>query len=183
MGYLGAVDNGVTAESRTGAKAIWALALMLGAALLLAACGGDDNGGDSGESTLPPGLTTSSVPQTLTKPDYIARGDQICAAGSFKIGDQARKQFGNAQPTPAQGGQFVRDVIVPTFEEQLAQLRALPAPSGDGQTVAAIYDALEKGVVALKEDPTLFATPAAGGAFERASRLARAYGFKQCGQR
>ena len=121
--------------------------------------------------------------ETLTKQEYISRGDQICAAGSFKVGDEARKQFGSVQPTQQQGEQFVVQTIVPIFEDQIAQLRALPAPDGDEKTVTAIYDSLQDGVDKLKANPDLFAAPNAGGVLDRASRLAQEYGFKQCGQR
>jgi hypothetical protein len=168
-----------SAKAAIGGTRATALALTLAAGLLVAGCGGGDKGD---ESTLPAQLSTSSVPQTLTKQEYVARGDQICAAGTFKIGDQARQQFGNVPPTQAQVQQFSVDVVVPTFEDQLDQLRALPAPAGDEQQVTAIYDAVQEGVDALQANPALFATPNGGGALVKASRLARAYGFKQCGQ-
>ena len=165
-------------------KAISALALAAASGILLAACGGSDNGGDQTKTgqTLPAGLTTTPVPKTLTKQEYIARGDQICAAGSFKIGNAARLQFPNGVNS-SEIRSFTQQTVIPVFEDQVSQLRALPPPSGDTQTVNAIYDALQNSIDRLKADPGLFADPNARGIFDEASRLARAYGFTQCGQR
>lgn len=120
---------------------------------------------------------------TDPKQEYIANGDEICALGTFQIGSEAQNRYGTPQAPPKKAEQFSRQVIVPTLRSQvLEKLRALPAPEGDEQTVAAIFDALERGIDTLKADPGLLADPDVGGAFDEANSLAQAYGFKQCGQ-
>jgi hypothetical protein len=151
------------------------IAALLAGALLAAGCGG--GGGDS--TTTNATTTTSQVP---TKADYIVRGDRICAEGTYKIGNAARMEFGAGQPTAAQVESFTLQTVVPVFQEQLAALRALPPPAGDEKKVAAIYDALQKGIAQISANPSVFTQPNAGGVLAEASRLARAYGFKQCGQ-
>jgi hypothetical protein len=72
--------------------------------------------------------------------------------------------------------------VVPSLEDTLQRLRDLPAPSGDEQQVTAIYDSLEEAIKELEDNPSLFVEQGVGGAFDEANRLAKAYGFEQCGQ-
>jgi hypothetical protein len=147
------------------------VALLLAGGALIAGCGG--GGGDDSS-------TSSTGP--VTKDAYIARGDQICAQGTLTIGQAGREQFGSSQPTREQVQQFGQDVVIPSLEDTLTKLRALKPPAGDEAATTAIYDALERAINQIKQDPTLFVQTSQGGAFDRANRLAQAYGFKQCGQ-
>jgi hypothetical protein len=147
--------------------------LLLVSGLIAAGCGGGDDNDTSSAST-------SSGP--LSKAEYIAKGDQICAQGTLVIGQVGREQFGSSQPTRDQAVQFGQDTVVPSLEDTLTKLRALEAPPEDKAKAAAIYDALEDGLNKLKQDPNLFVESDAGGAFDQANQLAQAYGFKQCGQ-
>jgi hypothetical protein len=148
-------------------KTAWMLAFALAIGVLAAGCGGDD--GDDGDDTDP-------------KQEYIAKGDEVCAIGTFQIGSEARNRYGNPQPPPDKIQEYGRKIVVPILHKQvIPDLRELPPPKGDEQTVAAIYDALQAGVDTLREHPTLIADPDVGGAFDQANRLAQAYGFQQCG--
>src|SRR3954447_21073359 len=161
MGYLAGVRRLATS-----------LVLLFAGAALLAGCGGGGGGGD----------TTTTATGPLTKDAYVVRADQICAQGTLAIGQAGREQFGSSQPTQDEAIQFGQDTVVPSLEDTLTKLRALQAPSGDEATTSAIYDALEQAIGKLKQDPSLFVQSGQGGAFDRANRLAQAYGFKQCGQ-
>jgi hypothetical protein len=150
--------------------AIGALALVPFAA----GCGGDDDDGDDA-------APQSSVPETLTKREYLIAGDQICAEGTAEIGTQALDRYGEAQPSLDQIDEFATEIVAPVLHEQADALRELPPPEGDEQEVAAIYDAVDEGADALAENPSLLTEPGTGGAFDEANRLARRYGFNQCG--
>jgi len=116
------------------------------------------------------------------KEEYIAEGDEICARGTFKIGRTAQARFGSPAPPPEQAPQFARQIIVPTLQQRVVdKLRELDPPEGDDETVAAIYDELERAIDRLEENPDLINAPNTGGAFNEANRLAVDYGFKQCG--
>lgn len=152
-------------------------AAAIAGALLAGGCGGggDDDSPDTGEST--------TTPETLTKEDYIARGDDICAQGTFEIGQRGQERFSpGQQPSAGQIEAFGQEVVAPTLEDQVKELRALPPPQGDAKTVGEIYDAVQRGIDELKADPALFSDRRLGGAFDQANQLAQAYGFKQCGQ-
>jgi hypothetical protein len=148
---------------------------LLVSGLIAAGCGG--GGGDDSSTS---SASTSTGP--LSKADYIAKGDQICAQGTLVIGQAGREQFGSSQPTQEQAVQFGQATVVPSLEDTLAKLRALEPPAADQETTSAIYDALEQGIDKLKQDPNLFVATGSGGVFDQANQLAQAYGFKQCGQ-
>ena len=148
--------------------------IAAGAALLagtLAACGGDDD--DGGDETGGGG--------SPSKEEYITQGDEICARGTAEIAKQAIEKYGSAQPSVDQVKSFARDVVAPTLQRQVDELRALDPPKGDGDTVDEIYDAADEGIAQLEKDPDLLAEPGAGGAFDEANELAQDYGFQQCG--
>jgi hypothetical protein len=149
------------------------LALLLGtalaAALLLAACGDDDDGGDDDGAV------------ALSKEEYLAEGDRICARGTELMAQEALERFEGEQPSRQEAEDFGQEVVVPTLTDQLGQLRDLPAPEGDQETVDQIYDGVDEGIDALESDPGVFVEPNTGGAFDDANRLAQAYGFTQCG--
>jgi hypothetical protein len=147
---------------------------LLVGGLIAAGCGG---GGDDSDTS-----SASATTGPLSKAEYIAKGDQICAQGTLVIGQAGREQFGSSQPTREQAVQFGQDTVVPSLEDTLAKLRALQPPPGDQAKTTAIYDALEKGLDQLKQDPNLFVESSSGGAFAEANQVAQAYGFKQCGQ-
>lgn len=113
---------------------------------------------------------------------YIREADSICAVGTLEIGSESRKRFGSSEPRPAEQRAFAEEVVVPTLRtDVLAKLRALTPPEGDEQEVDAIWAALEDGIDELAASPELLAEENTGGAFDQANRLAREYGFSQCG--
>ena len=155
-------------------KTVGALVCALALGLLAAGCGDDDDEGAAEDEA-------TTVEGELTKPEYIAEGDQICAEGTARIAREALDRYGEAQPSLEQIDEFAREVVAPVLQEQVDQLRALPPPQGDDETVAAIYVEVQEGIDALREDPSLLAEPASGGAFDEANDLAQGYGFRQCG--
>lgn len=163
-------------------------ALVLGA---LAGCGGDDGG-----ST----VTTDAEALAPSKRDYIVQADTICAQSEQGLQSEAEVSFGisaqdftvapngrivfkaGRRPSDAQIQRFGTEVVIPRSREQVADLRALTPPSGDEQVVAEIYDTAEKGIDELAADPAQFNDEGAvSSALNKARRLARSYGFFDCG--
>jgi hypothetical protein len=139
------------------------LAAGLLAAALLVGCGGGD----------------SSTETALSKATYVKRANLICATANDELEASAKGLFGSRRPTEQELKGFATTFAVPRIEDELAQLRALPAPSGDEQTVSAIYDAAEQGLTKLKQDPRII-TEDNPQAFAKANKLARAYGIDVC---
>jgi hypothetical protein len=151
-----------------------ALALLLTCAVaaLGIGCGDDDdngNGGGGGES--------------LTKAEYIKRGDALCRQGDREIEREGESRFGDAEQEPSRADlvEFVEDAVVPNIEDQISELRDLPVPEGDEETVNAIYDEADQAIESIKDNPEA-AIEQEASPFEQANRLARDYGFKECGE-
>ena len=157
---------------------------------LIAGCGGGDDDG----------ATVSADELVPSKRDYIVQADTICANAQQGIETEAEAEFKissedftvtpageivfkpGRRPSDAQIERFGAETVVPVFREQLADLRALTPPSGDEATVAEIYDAADRGVDALRADPSLFTdSDAVRAELADARRLGRAYGFFDCG--
>jgi hypothetical protein len=139
------------------------LAAGLLAAALLAGCGGGD----------------SSTEAAFSKATYVKRANSICRTANHDLEASAKGVFGSQRPSKEELKAFATSFAVPRMEDELVQLRALPAPSGDEQAVNAIYDAAEQGVTKLKQNPGILIANNPQ-AFARAKRLARAYGIYVC---
>lgn len=72
--------------------------------------------------------------------------------------------------------QFAK-TLVPGVQSEIDQIRDLPAPEGDEETVANILDTAQEGVDQIEQDPSLAVR---GGKLDEASRLAGDYGLYEC---
>ncbi len=157
------------------------LVLALVAALLAAGCGDEasSNGGDSGEIT----VETS----TLSKQEFIKSADAICTKATQEVQSIGEKYARERSTAPneaelkSQVSDFILTGLVPTFEEQIDELSALGAPSGDEQQIKAMLKAQQKGLEDAKKDPTVFFR-APNKSLAKAAELGEAYGFAQCGR-
>jgi hypothetical protein len=143
------------------------------AAAAAAGCGGDE------------GIPTGDV----SKRQYIAQADQICAAGDRAINRAGREHFGpggtlglqeGEEPSRQQIASFVEETVIPNIQGQLDDLRELEAPEADAEQIEEIYETAQDSLDALGEDPSA-AAGEDGNPFAQANRLARAYGMKDCG--
>jgi hypothetical protein len=156
------------------------LALLFGvlAIALVAGCGGGSND-TSGAST------DSDSGSTPTKAQFIKQGDEICTKGDQSIEGEANEfaeenDINTQKPTKAQQEEVISQVVGPAIKQQSEEIGDLGAPSGDEDRVEAIVDAVGRGAEELEEDPGALlkgTNPLAEG-----SKLAKAYGFKSCGE-
>ena len=132
------------------------------AAIILAACGGDP----------------------LSKEEFIAQADAICAEAEEEIADMER-------PTnPDQIDGFVRQARELT-ENTLEQLRELDPPEADAEKLEQMLDAIQRAVdqlpalaEAAKTNDTQAiaeASRAVQEATETSREIASEYGFEKCG--
>jgi hypothetical protein len=133
-------------------------------AIAAAGCGGNDDNDN--------GLETSN----LSKSEWIAQADQICAESDKGIEQQAG-QFFKGRPTPETEAQFVQQAVVPGIESANSQIRELGAPEGDEDQVQAMLDAADQGLTKVKADPSALQQ----GALEPGAELSKQYGLKVCG--
>ena len=140
----------------------------VGIAAIAAGCGG--------ESTPSP-----------TKAEFTKQASAICEKGVKDIqrGIEVlvRKRAGQnagafSKPLPDAAAE---DVVLPNFEEQVEDLRALGSPSGDEAEVTAILTTFEKAIKEGAEEPKgIFRGGAAS--LGKTNQMATKYGLKYCGQ-
>jgi len=146
---------------RYSAAATVAAFLVIGA-LVVAGCGGDDD--------------TSATTASLSKEEFLAQGNAICAEGNKTI-EAAGEDLGQ-QPSQADFEAFVNDSLAPAVQGQIDGINALGAPEGDEEQVTAITDAAQEGVDEIKADPG--AITGNQDPFEEANKLAGEYGLTEC---
>jgi len=149
-------------------------ALLL-AGLLVAGCG-------SSSST-----TTTTTSATVTKAEFVAKGNAICAAGS-KTQEAAfnayAKKHGlkeNQQPTKAQQAEAVNTILAPNIESQITAVKNIGAPSGEEQQVNSALESAQQELNKVKANPEL----AFGkeSAFVGAGEKLHALGLTQCAKK
>jgi hypothetical protein len=137
------------------------------AALAVAGCGGG---------------SSSTTEEALSKSEFLAQGNQICAKGNQEIQAAAKKVFTSSQaPSQATQEKFVTDTVIPGVQQQIDGVEALTPPAGDEDQVNAITDAAQSALDKAKADPSLL-TDQGGGSdpFAEANNLAKAYGLDAC---
>ena len=142
-----------------------ALLMAVGLAASGAACG--DDGDDS---------------KGISKADYLAQAKVICQKGSRALSSAANDVLakvppGEKPPEPVIED-YVRQTVIPTIRDQVAQLRALPPPKGEKKHVEEIYDELDKGLDVLEKNPKRLTD--GGNVFADADKLATKYGISVC---
>lgn len=157
-----------------------ALASLLGAlvlALIAAGCGGggDDSSGDG---------TDSGSSSSLTKAEFIKQGDEICKQGDAAIEGEANEfaeenGIDTENPTEAEQEEVIEQVVGPAIKRQSEEIADLGPPEGEEEAVEEIVAAVGRGAEEIEEDPK--AVVNGENPLAEASKLAKAYGFKQCG--
>jgi hypothetical protein len=138
------------------------------AASILAGCGG--------------GSSSSTSSEPLSKSEFLAQGNAVCAKGGKEIQAAGQKLFSQSKaPSQAAQEKFVTDTLIPNIQSQIDGIEALPAPSGDEDQVKAITDAAQSALDKAKADPSVL-TDQGGGSdpFAQANKLAKSYGLDQC---
>ncbi len=129
--------------------------------------------------------------EALTKEEYIEQANAICAASNAQaelIFEEVTADLPD-EPTPQQVAEAVVEIgtrSTPIIEAQLDDLRALRAPEGDEDTLAALFDDVE----AAQEEFIQLAEDAAAGdqaafreedPFADVDQRAIQYGLTVCG--
>ncbi|HEV2975772.1 MAG TPA: hypothetical protein VGX69_12395 [Solirubrobacteraceae bacterium] len=141
-----------------------ALAVTLALGLVVGGCG-------SSKSPTSRSTTTAA----LSKPQFLAQGNAICAQGNQSLG-AADKALGN-QPSKAQITRFVASTFAPDIQRQIDGLRALNAPSSDRAAVSNMLDTAQTDLDKIESDPALLAS---GAGFTEFAHLAHPYGLTAC---
>jgi hypothetical protein len=156
-------------------KGLIALIAVLTIASLAAGCGGDDE----------------TATASLTKAEFVKRADAICDKGNERfqtLYEKYVRAHENDAPeiepggkrTLAQSTEITERALAPVVKQEVDEIRALGAPSGDGRRVAEILDAIEDGLKKVEEDPTVVGNTEEE--FSKPHELATEYGLEVCGR-
>ncbi len=124
----------------------------------------------------------------VSKQDYIAQADEICATGDRQINRAGDDYFGpggelglqeGEEPSEEQIAAFVEETVIPNIQGQLDDLGELEAPEADADQINEIYDTAQDSLDELADDPAVAAGE--NNLFREANRLARDYGLEACG--
>lgn len=149
------------------------------AALLLGGCGGSE------------GSEISVETGSLTKAQFIEKAEAICDEGDERFQDELsdflrrNSDLGSSRSErEATAEELVDTIYLPIQEEQIDRITALGAPSGDQEEIAAILEAFREGLEEAESHPLRFVRAASVTylPFDRATKLAEAYGFTVCGR-
>lgn len=172
------MSNGESNLRRKLRAAILALGVLALAGFVMAGCGSSD---DSTTGSTDGGETSTA---SITKPELIKQGDEICKQAEDDSEAEAEEfaeenGFTLEDASEEQLEEAVGQVLVPALDRQSEELEALGAPEGDEEQVEAIIVALEDASAEVAEDPSLAIK---GEPLKEATQLAEDYGFKVCGE-
>jgi len=131
---------------------------------IAAGCGG----GSSSTSS------TTAATVTLTKTAFLAQANAICAKADPLLSEATAKL--SRLRDKRQVVSIVERTYVPAIEAQVAQIRALGAPTGEQASVTAMLKVVLGDLHRLKSNPALVATDVFGDF----AKVAHPYGLTAC---
>jgi len=162
-------------------RRFYAVAIVFPVLLLLAAgCGGSDSGSATGAAI---GQEVTVTSGSLSKAEFIKRADKICEDSRSEF-SKAFNDFAKTNKPGADLAGWVDEVahkfFLPTYEEEIEQISALGAPSGDEEEIESFLNALQTRLDAIDQSPTELSktiTP-----LKKPEELAKAYGLTGCAE-
>ncbi|HMC07566.1 MAG TPA: hypothetical protein VKG89_09260 [Solirubrobacterales bacterium] len=145
------------------------------AAIAIVAVGAAAGCGSSSSSS------TTSTQAALTKSEFLAKGNAICKKGNQTINKAAHQTFAKGQkPTKSETQDFATKTVIPSIQQQISAIKALPPPSGDEAQVTKIVDDAQAALDKAKQNPTLL-TGNGPDPFKQVNKETKAYGLTACG--
>jgi hypothetical protein len=124
--------------------------------------------------------SSSSSSSSITKTDFLAKGNAICRAGDARL-NAASAKLGN-NPSKTQIIDYVTKTFLPQIQGDINGIRALGAPKGDEATVSGFLSLAQADLDKIKSNPVLVVT---GGPalFHNFAAKAHPYGLTACAAR
>ncbi len=120
--------------------------------------------------------------KAISKEEYLKRAQEVCKKGNADLQKASDSAFPNLKPgekpSDEQIATFVRQTVVPEIRKQVKALREIPPPKGEADKVDQIYDALDRGLDKMNDDPKVLLS--GQNVFSRADELGKKYGINVC---
>lgn len=129
----------------------------------LAACGSDDSGDDS----------------TLSNSELIAQTDEICTTFNERLDTLTDEAALDDSSSEADVTAFISDEIVPLYQEQIDEIRALNPNEDDADAFNDLIDTLDSELQVVEDDPA--AAIKMSDPFVESSKKAQEFGLEVCG--
>jgi hypothetical protein len=146
-------------------------------AFVVAGCGGDDE--EPTTSTEATSGATGTDGVALTEEEFVAQGNEICAAGNEEIDQAANETFAGQEPTDAQVEQFA-GILVPSIQAQIDGIRALTPPEDLAADVDTFLADAEDALAEVEADSSLLLASDEEGPFADVNAQAVALGLTEC---
>jgi hypothetical protein len=140
--------------------------------------GGDGDGSEAGADTSD-GVTVETG--SLTKAQFVKKADKICIDTKGHFERQAAtlgKSIAPGEITPRVIASLVKSTLIPDYEELIAQIGSIGAPSGDEEQIATFLNAVQETIDYAGENPEKAFESL--NLFAKASKLAKEYGLSGC---
>jgi hypothetical protein len=132
------------------------------------------------------GCGSDSSTASVTKAEFIKKAEAACEKGEERIQKDfaafVKKHENVKNPTKADYAELVDEVMTHNIDEEIDQIQAIGAPSGEEDRVNAIITAREESVKTAEGQPELVIKESKK-VFGKASSLAKAYGLQACANR
>jgi hypothetical protein len=144
--------------------------VLVAIGLLAAGCGG---GGSS---------TTASI----TKAEFVKKGNAICTAGNKRVDSEFEafaKEAGlkeGEEPSKAQSEELAETILLPSVSQEVEEIKALGIPSEEGEGAEAVIESAEESIEKGEEEPA--ALVSSEKTFKKTNELAHEYGLTVCGE-
>ncbi|HET9154319.1 MAG TPA: hypothetical protein VFN85_09420 [Solirubrobacterales bacterium] len=123
------------------------------------------------------GSTSSSAPETLPKAAFLHKADGICERAGNEQTVKAAAYLEDHQN--AKEADLVVPAGIPPLEKELKELRDLGLPQGHEDEAEAFLAEVEKGLQALKEEPSSALSPKTNP-YKKANELGEKLGLVDC---
>jgi hypothetical protein len=145
------------------------------AALIVAGCGGDD-----ADTATTSSSTTDAT--AISVEQWTTQANRICVEGEKATQRTAAQRFGGEPPTGSELDEFGTTVLVPSLQGQHDAIAGLPRPEAEGETIDELLSALQEGIDAIDEDPSVLVQGTDSvPAIQDATALAQELGLTDCG--
>jgi hypothetical protein len=119
------------------------------------------------------------LPSLNLSSDEVTQAKELIARARAALAAAAAATNGAKDLTTEQLDEISKNVVVPNVRGQLEELKELGIPSEGEDVVNELLDALDEGIKKGEEDPSAFVGE--GTVLTKADKLAKEYGFKECG--
>ncbi len=148
------------------------LILVVPLALLLALAGCGNSSAKGG------GTVTGETTATVTKKDFVKKGNAICARYESAKERQLEAAYKQGESlTSARAEELITAIVIPLAAKMNKELGEVGLPVKERAKAEKVITEFQKGVKRAKADP---GSAVDGTAFKRADETAAAYGMTSC---